>query len=125
MRISFLLTVLLVSTITFGQDPWINEIHYNNDGGDVDEGVEIMAFSGTNLGCYDLVLYNGNGELEYQTNELLGLVNIDCVEPFWFSLSNMQNGSSDGIALVYDPSNSTCLTGGVETVIQFLSYDGT
>jgi hypothetical protein len=33
----------------------INEIHYDNTGGDLNEGFEIAGIAGTDLSCYDVV----------------------------------------------------------------------
>ena len=42
------------------QSPWINEIHYDNAGGDVDEGVEIDIYS---VAAHALqLLYADDGE---------------------------------------------------------------
>ena len=38
---------------------FINEIHYDNTGADVGEGVEIAGPAGTNLACFRIYLYNG------------------------------------------------------------------
>ena len=40
---------------------FINEIHYDNTGGDVGEAIEISGPSGTNLMGWSILLYNGNG----------------------------------------------------------------
>ena len=57
-----------------GGTPIISEIHYDNDGGDVGESIEITAPAGTDLMAYSLVLYNGsNGEM-YNTIALSGIV---------------------------------------------------
>ncbi len=39
---------------------FINEIHYDNDGTDADEAVEIAGPAGTDLTGWTIVLYNGN-----------------------------------------------------------------
>ena len=40
---------------------WINEIHYDNNGADVNEFVEVAGTAGLNLSDYQIILYNGNG----------------------------------------------------------------
>jgi hypothetical protein len=101
----------------FSQDPWINEIHYDNDGGDTGEGIEITGLSGTDLSCYSLFAYNGANNQTYSTTSLSGILPDEgCgYGAIWFPISGLQNGSPDGIALV-----NTC----TNTVIQFLSYEG-
>ena len=101
-------------------DIWINEIHYSNIGTDVNEFIEIAGVTGINLTGYNLVLYNGATQMEYNTSPLSGIINNDTTTGFGFSSvsypsNGIQNGNPDGVALV-DPSG---------VVIQFLSYGGT
>ncbi|MEX1001984.1 MAG: hypothetical protein WDZ35_07705 [Crocinitomicaceae bacterium] len=120
MKKLILILLLGMSLPTFGQAVWINEIHYDNDGGDVNEGFEIAAAAGTDLSCYDIVLYNGNTGALYNTISLSGIVpdNGCGMGTVWFGVptNGLQNGAPDGIALI-DNCN-----GGV--VVQFLSYEG-
>jgi len=110
---------LVVTTFSFGQTIFINEIHYANNGVDVNEGIEIAGPAGTNLLNYKIVLYNGADSMVYDTG---GTINLTGVIPnqlnnlgtLWFAKTPIQNGSPDGIALI-NPSG---------VVIQFLSYDG-
>ncbi len=39
--------------------PFINEIHYDNAGGDIGEAIEIAGNAGTDLSGWRLLLYNG------------------------------------------------------------------
>ena len=96
---------------------WINEIHYDNSGGDLNEGFEITGLAGTDLSCYDVVLYNGSNQNTYSTLNLSGTIPDEgCgYGAIWFNLAGIQNGGPDGIALY-----NTCTT----TLIQFLSYEG-
>ena len=89
---------------------WINEIHYDNDGADEGEGVEIAGVSGQSLDGWTLVFYNGSTGLSYDAIALSG----DLESPQWFDKLGLQNGSPDGIALV-EPNGE---------VVQFLSYEG-
>ena len=96
---------------------FINELHYDNDGGDTGEAVEIAGPAGTDLSGWSLALYNGNGGTVYGTISLSGII-PDQANGFGtldFLQAGLQNGSPDGIALV-DNTNA---------VIQFLSYEGT
>ncbi|MGE4589773.1 MAG: hypothetical protein AB7E34_09400 [Acidaminococcaceae bacterium] len=100
---------------------WINEIHYDNDGGDVDELIEIVI---KNPGNYDLSkflvnLYNGNGGTSYDTETADDMTEGNTIDTYtfftWSTFANgIQNGAPDGMALSYDG-----------TLIQFLSYEGT
>ncbi|MCB1799032.1 MAG: hypothetical protein KDI67_09155, partial [Gammaproteobacteria bacterium] len=51
---------------------FINEIHYDNTGGDTGEAIEIAGPAGTNLSGASLVLYNGSGGAPYDTISLSG-----------------------------------------------------
>jgi hypothetical protein len=95
---------------------FINEIHYDNTGGDTGEAIEIAGPAGTNLTGWSLLLYNGNGGALYNTINLSGSI-TDQQNGFGtlaFPQAGIQNGSPDGLALVDSTSN----------VIQFLSYEG-
>ncbi len=96
---------------------FVNEVHYDNAGGDTGEGIEIAGPAGTNLAGWSLVLYNGNGGAPYNTVALEGIIpdQDDGFGTLPFAISGIQNGSPDGFALV-DPAGN---------VIQFLSYEGT
>ncbi|MEL7336984.1 MAG: hypothetical protein AAFN70_12360, partial [Planctomycetota bacterium] len=53
-------------------DVWINKIHYDNDGGDTGEGIEIAGPAGTNLIGLWRELYNGSNGSLYDTENLTG-----------------------------------------------------
>ncbi|WP_338503746.1 Calx-beta domain-containing protein [Sphingomonas kaistensis] len=98
---------------------FINEINYDPAGDDTGEFVEVAGLAGTDLTGWSLVLYNGNGGGSYGTLPLSGVL-TDTANGFGFSsittaANGLQNGVSDGIALV-DPYGR---------VVQFLSYEGT
>jgi hypothetical protein len=103
--------------LSFGTSAqWINEIHYDNSGGDTGEGIEVAGPAGTDLSCYTLVPYNGNGGSEYSSTSLSGTIPDEgCgYGAIWFPISGLQNGSPDGIALIDCGGN----------VVMFLSYEG-
>jgi len=99
-------------------DVFINELHYDNSGGDVGEAIEVAGNSGTDLTGWSIIFYNGNGGGIYRTTMLTGIIpnQQDGFGTVIFNLptNGIQNGAPDGMALV-DPAN---------TVIQFLSYEG-
>ncbi|MBT8273890.1 MAG: hypothetical protein KJO77_08790, partial [Bacteroidia bacterium] len=113
------LSIMLSFSMSFGQTPWINEIHYDNNGTDVTEGVEVAIPAGYtyNPASFRLVGYNGANGQTYTA-----AINIDpyvaggtivgSVTFVWVPISGLQNGAPDGIALAE--------TG----LIQFLSYEG-
>ncbi|NAS30620.1 hypothetical protein GTQ40_06530 [Flavobacteriaceae bacterium R38] len=96
---------------------WINEIHYNNIGGDQNEGVEIAGTSGTDLTGYSILFYNGSNSSVYDQIPLNGIIpNVsNGLGVLNFAHPGIQNGDPDGIALVNNDG----------VVVQFLSYGGT
>jgi len=94
---------------------WINEIHYNDAGGDDNEGIEIAAKAGTDLSGWTLYFYEGNDGSVDGTLSLSGVIPdlSNGYGAIWFDKSGLENGP-DGIALVDDLGN----------VVQFLSYEG-
>lgn len=102
-----------------GQQVFINEIHYDNSGSDVDEFVEILAPAGTDLSRYGLAFYNGANGQVYRALELSGVVPPSTTAPgvgaVAFPVPGIQNGAPDGIALIDAVSDQ---------VIEFLSYEG-
>lgn len=87
-----------------GQSVFINEIHYDNAGTDVDEGVEIAGPAGTHLADYAIYLYNGNGGASYSSPvALTGTIPNERGTGFgavWRVIPGIQNGDPDGIVLV-------------------------
>ena len=120
-----LIFILAFNAIPTGQasaasnSVFINEIHYDNTGGDTGEAVEVAGPAGTDLTGWSIVLYNGvSSQLKvYNTIPLSGVFpNQDNgYGVLVFTQAGIQNGSPDGLALV-DAGNS---------VIEFLSYEGT
>lgn len=97
----------------------IVEIHYDNDGNDAGEAIEVRGLAGQNLAGWKLVLYNQTGGAAYSTTPLSGVIPDQCsgegTLAFSYPSNGIQNGPSDGVALVR-PNNS---------VAEFLSYEGT
>ena len=108
----------------------IAELHYDDEGTDAGEKIEISGPANTSLKGWKVVLYNGisTSRAPYST-VTIGDVTIQgsCgsrgVHVVSYGVNGIQNGGSgttstaepDGIALV-DPSNA---------VVEFLSYEGT
>ncbi len=94
---------------------FINELHYDNDGADAGEAIEIVGPAGTDLTGWSIVVYNGAGGASYGTFPLSGVL-TDTSGGYGFAVVpvlGLQNGAPDGLALV-SPSE----------VVQFLSYEG-
>ena len=97
----------------------ISEIHYDNDGVDTGEAIEVTGPAGVNLAGWSLVLYNLTGGADYATIPLGGVLPDEGAglgaAAFPGPASGIQNGPADGVALV-EPLGS---------VVEFLSYEGT
>lgn len=113
---SSIICLLLFMNPLGAQTVFVNEIHYDNEGGDTGEAIEIAGPTGTDLSGWSVVLYNGNNSSFYATISLSGSIpNLQGgYGTISFSEASIQNGSPDGLALV-DATNQ---------VIQFLSYEG-
>ena len=99
-----------------GGSAWINEFHYDNDGTDTGEFVEIAGAAGLDLSGWRLVGYNGNGGTVYGSIQLSGAI-PDIENGFGildFSFPDLQNGAPDGIALI-DPADEA---------VDWLAYEG-
>ena len=94
-------------------DLMVVEVHYDNEGADVGEGVEVAGPPGAPLAGWSLALYNGSDGHVYQTVPLSGSLSAGGVA--WTPIDGLQNGSPDGVALVAPDGE----------VRQFLSYEGT
>ncbi|MEE6281885.1 ExeM/NucH family extracellular endonuclease [Georgenia sp. MJ170] len=103
------------SAVTTDGDVFISEIHYDNDGTDIGESIEVQAPVGTDLSGWQIVLYNGNNGSPYDTKTLSGVVDDTGVVVQVYPENGIQNGSPDGVALV-DAEGS---------VVEYLSYEGT
>jgi DNA/RNA endonuclease G (NUC1) len=94
------------------------EIHYDNLDIDVGEAIEIEGPAGYSLDGWSLVLYNQTGGAVYDTRALTGTFSDQCsgrgTLVFTYPSNGIQNGPSDGVALVRGTS-----------VVEFLSYEGT
>lgn len=101
------------------QAVFFNEIHYDNDGTDAGEAIEIAGPAGTDLTGWSIVLYNGANGQTYDTDALSGTIPNTCggygVVVLNYAVNGIQNGAPDGMALV----------GPGSVVVQFLSYEGT
>ena len=108
--------VLFAGYPAWGQQLFINEVHYDNHGTDADEGVEVAGPAGSDLNGWSVVLYNGKNGKPYRTVSLEGTIpdQQDGYGTVFFPVSRIENGAPDGIALV-NPANE---------VIHFLSYEG-
>lgn len=107
---------LVFFTTAASADVFINELHYDNDGTDANERVEIVGTAGTSLSGWKVLLYNGSDGTLYSTVNLSGTLPSQCNGhgTLAFNVTGIQNGAPDGIALV-NASN---------TVVEFLSYEG-
>jgi predicted extracellular nuclease len=98
--------------------PYVSELHYDNDGADTGEFVEVHLPAGTSSAGLSVVLYNGSnaaGAVTYGTFALPAVTApADAPAAAAVSTPGIQNGAPDGVALVR----------GTE-VLELLSYEGT
>lgn len=105
-------------------DAWINEVDYDQPGRDSGEFVEVVVENlATFSGTFIIERYNGSGAAKYGGNVAASLAVVATSGDFSFLVEDydtggLQNGSPDGVALCYDDGVS-------ETLIQFVSYEGT
>lgn len=121
-RYSFLLFIVFATIETYG-DLWINEFHYDNVGGDVNEFVELVVTSDVmnNRDDYLLSFYNGSDSEVYKTISLDSSNfmsnaenNVKDYSFLYAEISGIQNGAPDGLCLSDTDSN----------IYQFISYEG-
>ena len=117
---SIFVTLLLGLSFSAWSIVFINEIHYDNAGADVNEFVEVAGTAGTDLTGWTIVLYNGNGGVTYGS-----AINLSGTLPddgsgggtsmaFVLPSNGLQNGAPDGMALIDNTA----------TVVEFISYEG-
>lgn len=99
-------------------DAWINEFHYDNDGADEGEFVEVVIkdTSSYTLSDFTVHLYNGSNGESYGSQTLNNLTEGETVGDYTFYYwepSSIQNGP-DGFSLSHNV-----------TLIQFISYGET
>ncbi len=116
--ILFLVVAIGMGATNHNPNTWINEIHYDNDGGDVGEAVEIVVENADqfDLSLLRLDLYNGSSGEVYKSYTLKDSVPCGQEGNFSFyvlNISGIQNGAPDGFALSYE-----------EHLLQFISYEG-
>ena len=95
--------------------PFINELHYDNAGPDLREFVELAGPAQSLLG-WSLVFYNGGSGTPYRSLSLdLDIPDQDNgFGAAAVSVTGIQNGPADGVALLDPLSN----------VVEWLSYEG-
>lgn len=109
------LAAISTSALTIN-DVWINEFHYDNDGGDQNEFVEIVALENADLSGLILSIYNGsNGSVLFTKSLSDAVISLNHGYQFLsFDVLGLQNGAPDGLAISHAASG----------FLQFLSYEG-
>jgi hypothetical protein len=98
---------------------WVNEIHYDNEGTDVGEFVELVIPADVDPTDVVVTLYNGNGGAAYDTRSAVtGTAGTTAPGFAFYTLdyggtTPLQNGSPDGIAVTIEGE-----------VVLFASYEG-
>ena len=115
------------ATLASAASVWVNEFHYDNDGADVGEFIEIVVDTNVHtLSDLTVSLYNGSDDELYGFGSDTFNVSTDftmgdsigggLVIYYKFITSSIQNGSPDGIAV------SSSAGGG--SLLNFISYEG-
>ncbi|MFH5831827.1 lamin tail domain-containing protein [Halalkalibaculum sp. DA384] len=113
-----LVLTLTGTTINAQPNAWINEIHYDNEGGDSEEFIEVVIKSpdSYSLSDFEITLYNGSDDQPVDSETLDSFTVGDSERDYtfytWYPPS-IQN-DKEAIALSYQGS-----------LVQFLSYEGT
>ena len=79
---------------------WINEIHYDNIGGDEDERVEIAGSAGVDLTGYSIVHYNGSNGTIINSSNIIGSIPDQQAGLGTLTISVPLQNDAEGIALV-------------------------
>jgi hypothetical protein len=95
---------------------FLNELHYDNVGGDVGELVEVAGEAGVDLSGWSIALYNGDSGATYGDVALSGILPDEGAGygAIAFPVAGLQNGAPDGLALLDDAG----------AVVELLSYEG-
>jgi hypothetical protein len=100
---------------------WVNEFHYDNEGTDTGEFLELAVPATVDPSTVTVTLYNGNGGAAYDTRAASdGVAGASTGEFTLYTLhygvatTGIQNGSPDGIAVTVEGE-----------VVLFASYEGT
>lgn len=112
----FTIPCALISAQANAAQLFINEIHYDNIGSDVAEGVELVGLPGLDISGWSLAFYNGSDGSIYKQHEIDQAFKDSAQQAsiLHLAISGLQNGPADGVALL----NS------LDEVVEFLSYEG-
>ncbi len=96
---------------------FINELHYKNNGPDVNEGIEVFGPANVNLNDYEIHFYKANGALHQTFDKMINLSGViddegDGYGAIWFDVPNIFDGI--GAVCLYNSQTSQ--------IVQFLSY---
>jgi hypothetical protein len=111
--------ITLFTPINDLPNAWINELHYDNEGTDTDENIEIIIENSAqySIADFQLLLYNGsNGELQSSGTKNFPEIpdgSNGTFDIFVIPVPAIQNGP-EAVALTYKSD-----------IIQFLSFEGT
>ncbi|KEZ93176.1 hypothetical protein [Nonlabens ulvanivorans] len=111
-------TVTIVDNDTQLLDLWINEFHYDNNGVDTNQFVELAGIANTNLGTYEVALYNGSGNAyRYWSNSNTSLADTNGNGYGFITITIPENNNfENGIGAIALSLNGS--------VVQFISYGG-
>lgn len=129
---------LLMALLSFGQTPYISEIHYDNCGSsvfclgpDTDEGVEIAGAPEFDLDGWKIILYDGKTGKKYHTEKLSGKLPDNGI--LWVPIKGIDDGKEEITYPITFPLTFISYPGGIALVntnidpadvVEFLSYEG-
>ena len=105
---------------TYAATVWVNELHYDNEGADAGEFLELAVPTSIDPSTVTVTLYNGNGGAEYDTRTAADGVagasdgGFTLYTLHYAPSTPIQNGAPDGIAVSVEGE-----------IVLFASYEGT
>src|SRR6188508_1660716 len=95
---------LVASSLAASQGVRFSELHYDNSSTDTGEAFEVAGPTGFDVTGWRVVLYNGTGDVVYNTQTLNGVFPATCgtrgVMVLNYPTNGIQNGAPDGMALI-------------------------
>lgn len=108
--------VAVIAATSVAEAAWINEFHYDNEGADRGEFLEIAGAAGLDLGGWSLWFYNGSSGTNYGS---LGLTGVLGDSGGGFGVAAFSPGFS-----IQNGPDALALVGPGDSVVQFLGYEG-
>ena len=104
-------------------DVRFSEIHYDNEGTDVGEAIEIEGPAGADLAGWRVLLYTGSTGAVYNARDLTGTIPATCGARGVVRLDYPSNGIQNGGLNASEPDGLALVNADGE-LVEFLSYEG-